>query len=290
MRKISGAGLGFRREMIPALKAAEALPIDFFEIAPENWMGIGGRFARDLRGFTEHYPFVCHGLSLSLGGTETLDMNLLKQIKEFMHTHQISLYTEHLSWCTDDGHLYDLLPIPCTGEAVKWVAQRIRQAQDILDMPIGVENASYYFSPPGAEMKEEEFISAVVRESGCFLHLDVNNIYVNSQNFGFDPFEYLNALPLDKVGYVHVAGHFVEPDGLIIDTHGADVIDPVWQLLREAYSRCSDVNVPTCLERDFNMPTLQSLLDEVSTIRRIQASRPIADEHRSVINRSSANG
>ena len=130
MKIISGAGLGFRRELIPALKGTETLPIDFFEIAPENWMGIGGRFARDLHSFTERYPFVCHGLSLSLGGTEPLDTNLLKQIKEFMRTHQIPLYTEHMSWGTDDGHLYDLLPIPCTGEAVEWVVQRIRQAQD----------------------------------------------------------------------------------------------------------------------------------------------------------------
>lgn len=267
---VAGAGLGFRRELIPALNSVDSLPIDFFEIAPENWLGIGGRFARDLRAFTERFPFVCHGLSLSIGSTERLDEDLLRQIKAFMQTHNMTFYTEHLSWCSDDGHLYDLLPIPCTQEAVTWVSNRIKRAQDILGMQIGIENASYYFAPPGAEMKEEEFISAVVRESGCFLHLDVNNVYVNSRNFGFDPQAYINALPLDQVGYIHVAGHYVEDDGLIIDTHGARVIDPVWQLLDFAYERIGSSSIPTCLERDFNFPELADLLKEVETIRRIQ--------------------
>lgn len=290
MKKLSGAGLGFRREFIPALKTTQTIPVDFFEIAPENWMNIGGRFERDLRHFTERFPFICHGLSLSLGGTEALDTNLLNAIKSFIHTHHIAFYTEHLSWCTDKGHLYDLLPIPCTEEAVKWVAQRIRQTQDILGMQIGVENASYYIAPPGAEMKEEEFITAILDESGCFLHLDVNNVYVNSQNFGFDPITYLNALPLDKVGYLHIAGHYVEPDGLIIDTHGAEVIDPVWQLLKEAYSRCPSANIPTCLERDFNFPNLNALLDEVKTIRDIQSSCTASDQSDSPLKRSSVYG
>lgn len=268
--KLHGAGLGFRRELVPELKALSSMPVDFFEIAPENWIGIGGRFAQDLRHFTERVPFTCHGLSLSLGGTEALDVELLKNIRQFMREHDIRLYTEHLSWCTDDGHLYDLLPIPCTDEAVRWVAARIQQAQDILEMQIGVENASYYFAPPGAEMKEEEFISAVVQESGCFLHLDVNNLYVNSRNFGFDPLRYLSALPLEKTGYLHVAGHYTEDDGIIIDTHGAPVIDPVWRLLEAAYQRIPCANVATCLERDFNFPVLRDLLREVDLIRGYQ--------------------
>lgn len=270
LRSATGAGLGFRRELLPDLKKLDAIPVDFFEIAPENWLGIGGRFARDLHAFTERFPFVCHGLSLSIGSTEVLDEDLLRQIKRFMQTHNIAFYTEHLSWCSDDGHLYDLLPIPCTQEAVTWVSNRIKRAQDILGMQIGIENASYYFAPPGAEMKEEEFISAVVRESGCFLHLDVNNVYVNSRNFGFDPHAYIKALPLDQVGYIHVAGHYVEDDGLIIDTHGAKVIDPVWQLLDFAYERIGSSSIPTCLERDFNFPALPDLLTEVEMIRRIQ--------------------
>lgn len=268
--QLCGAGLGFRREIIPQLKNLDSVPVDFFEVAPENWLGIGGRFARDLRAFTERFPFTCHGLSLSLGGTEPLDKALLRNIRKFMREHGIALYTEHLSWCMDDGHLYDLLPIPCTEEAVRWVSARIEQAQDILGMQIGIENASYYLSPPGAEMKEEEFISEVVKSSGCFLHLDINNVYVNSKNFGFDAISYLSALPLDKVGYLHVAGHHVEHDGLIVDTHGASVIDPVWELLQWVYSHLASPMLPTCLERDFNFPNINELLAEVDMIHALQ--------------------
>lgn len=272
-RTLYGAGLGFRRELLPELKAHANPAVDFFEIAPENWINAGGRFARDLRLFTERFPFVCHGLSLSLGGTQKLDIALLKAIKAFMREHGISLYTEHLSWCTDDGHLYDLLPIPCTEEAVAWVSRRIRETQDVLEMQIGIENASYYFVPPGAGMSEPAFIDAIVKESNCLLHLDVNNVYVNSQNFGFDPTAYMTALPLDKLCYLHVAGHFIEDDGVIIDTHGADVIDPVWALLEAVYDDPNRriATLPTCLERDFNFPTLETLLQEVETIRTRQS-------------------
>jgi uncharacterized protein (UPF0276 family) len=154
-----------------------------------------------------------------------------------------------------------------------WTAKRIAQAQDILDMRIGIENASTYIAPPGAEMSEAEFVAAVVKEADCLLHLDVNNIYVNSQNFGFDALDYLNTLPLERTCYVHVAGHYVEPDGLLIDTHGAEVIDPVWHLLLAAYERIGG-DVPTCLERDFNLPSLADLTDEVMHIARLQAQAP----------------
>jgi hypothetical protein len=184
-----------------------------------------------------------------------------------------ALYTEHLSWCGDDSHLYELLPIPFSEDAVRWTAGRIRQAQDILGRRIGIENASYYIAPPGAEMSETEFIAAIVAEADCLLHLDVNNIYVNSCNFGFDPLSFLHALPLERTCYVHVAGHYVEPDGLLIDTHGAAVIDPVWTLLAAAYERIGG-GVPTCLERDFNIPDLAQLTAEVGHIARLQAAAP----------------
>lgn len=270
-RHAHGAGLGFRRELIAPLKTAVPEAIRFFELAPENWAGMGGRSGKELRHFTERYPFVCHGLSLSLGGPGPLDEALLHRIKAFMAEHGMTLYTEHLSWCADDGHLYDLLPIPLTENAVKWTAERIKRAQDILGQRIGIENASYYVAPPGAEMSETDFISAIVREADCLLHLDVNNIYVNSCNFGFDPFTFMNALPLERTCYVHVAGHWVEPDGLLIDTHGADVIDPVWSLLEAAYARIGG-EVPTCLERDFNIPDLPALTAEVEQIARLQAA------------------
>lgn len=270
-RHAHGAGLGFRRELIAPLKAGVPDAIRFFEIAPENWAGMGGSSAKDLRHFTERYPFVCHGLSLSLGGPGPLDEALLRRIKNFMTEHGIALYTEHLSWCADDRQLYDLLPIPLTEAAVKWTVERIQRAQDILGQRIGIENASYYVAPPGAEMNEAEFISAIVREADCLLHLDVNNIYVNSQNFAFDPLAFMHALPLERTCYVHVAGHYVEPDGLLIDTHGAEVIDPVWALLEAAYARIGG-EVPTCLERDFNFPDFFRLTVEVEQIARLQAA------------------
>lgn len=273
--ELRGAGLGFRRELIAELQAGVPAEIAFFELAPENWAGVGGRSARELRAFTERHPFVCHGLSLSLGGIAPLDVALLKRIRGFMDEHGMTLYTEHLSWCADDARLYDLLPIPLTEKAVRWTVDRIRQAQDVLGMRIAVENASTYVAPPGAEMDEAEFISAVVRETDCLLHLDVNNVYVNSRNFAFDPFAFLDRLPLERTAYVHVAGHYVEADGLVIDTHGAAVIDPVWSLLEAAYARIGG-EVPTCLERDFNLPDLATLCAEVRHIARLQAAAPLA--------------
>lgn len=266
--ELKGAGLGFRRELIPALKTHIPPVIDFFEIAPENWIDLGGATGRALRGFTERIPFVCHGLSLSLGGCSPLDETFLQRIKSFMHQHQIQAYTEHLSYCSDHGQLYDLLPIPFTEEAVTHVAKRIRRTQEILGMQIAVENASYYVAAPVSEMSEIEFIRAVLDEADCLLHLDVNNIYVNSVNFGFDAEAFLRALPGERIRYIHTAGHYREADDLVIDTHGASVIDPVWTLLEQTYQRFGVF--PTLLERDFNIPPLADLVEEVSRIAELQ--------------------
>ena len=266
--RLMGAGLGFRRELLPALKTHVPEAIQFFEIAPENWIDMGGAYARDLRGFTERYPFVLHGLSLSLGGPSPLDEMLLHKTRQFMDQHGITLYTEHLSYCSDDGHLYDLLPIPFTAEAVSYVAARIRRAQDILERRIAIENASFYTASPIAEMDEREFILAVLTEADCDLHLDVNNVYVNSVNHGYDPIEFIRGLPSERIVYMHVAGHYNEAADLLVDTHGADVIEPVWALLEEAY-RVHGV-APTLLERDFNFPPLASLVGEVERIAQLQ--------------------
>ena len=266
----SGAGLGFRRELIPALKTRVPDAIDFFELAPENWIDMGGAYGRELHGFTERYPFVCHGLSLSLGGPSPLDEMLLRKTRQFMDAHGITLYTEHLSYCSDDGHLYDLLPIPFTEEAVRYVAARIRRAQDILERRIAIENASYYTASPIAEMDEITFIRAVLEEADCDLHLDVNNVYVNSVNHRYDPLEFIRALPTERIVYLHMAGHYRETVDLLVDTHGADVIDPVWTLLDATY-RLHGV-APTLLERDFNIPPLADLEREVEHIARIQAA------------------
>jgi len=266
---VEGAGLGLRRNLMDDLITAAPGRVDFLEVAPENWIGVGGPMGRDFRAFTERFPFVCHGLSLSIGSPAPLDEALLQNIRDFLDTHGIRLYTEHLSYCSDDGHLYDLLPIPFTEEAVHYVAGRVRRAQDILERRIALENASYYASI-GAEMSELEFIQAVLDEADCDLLLDVNNIYVNSVNHGYDPAAFLKALPGERIVYAHVAGHYNEADDLIVDTHGADVIDPVWSLLETAYRHFGVF--PTLLERDFNFPPVDALLGEVDGIRQRQSA------------------
>ena len=237
------------------------------EVAPENWINVGGRLGKALRAWTERFPFVCHGLSLSLGGPSPLDEDLLHSIKRFLNEHQVRSYTEHLSYCSDDGHLYDLMPIPFTAEAVEYVAGRIRRVQDLLGQRIGMENVSYY-AAPGAEMSELEFLNAVLERAGCGLLLDVNNIYVNSINHRYDARAFLDGLPRERVRYLHVAGHYVEAEDLRVDTHGADVCDPVWELLDHAYARLGPV--PTLLERDFNIPPLKTLELELARIAGMQ--------------------
>lgn len=271
--KIRGAGLGLKRELIPQLQAeigtGLTASIDFLEIAPENWINAGGRVAKQLAWLTGHYPVAAHGLSLSLGGPDPLNRPFLQQVKAFLEQHHISLYTEHLSYCSDGGYLYDLLPIPFTEEAVHHVAARIRQTQDILGRRIAVENTSYYVAAPISEMDELTFLRAVLAEADCDLHLDINNIYVNSVNFGFDPQEFLRRLPGERIVYAHMAGHDRDAPDLAIDTHGQDVIDPVWALLEEAYSLYGVF--PTLLERDINIPPLPQLMREVNAIASMQA-------------------
>lgn len=267
-RDIAGAGLGLKRELIPQLQAGVPGGIDFFEIAPENWMGIGGRQARQLAWFAERYPLVSHGLSLSLGGPDPLNEVFLKRVKQFLDQYRIPLYTEHLSYCSDGGYLYELLPLPFTEEAVRYVASRIRRTQDILERRIAVENASFYVAAPISEMSEPAFIRAVLEEADCDLHLDVNNIYVNSVNFDFDPYQYLRQLPGERIVYIHTAGHWQQAPDLIIDTHGEAVIDPVWDLLDETYRQFGIR--PTLLERDSNFPPLSELAAEVAHIGLLQ--------------------
>ncbi len=264
---VNGAGLGLRRGLMAALEADPLEPVSFMEAAPENWIDLGGRFGRRLRQFTERYPFVCHGLSLNLGGPAPLDEAFLAKVKLFLDTHEVRCYSEHLSYCGDEGHMYDLMPIPFTAEAVDYVAARIRRTQEILERRIAVENVSYY-AAPGQEMSEIEFLRAVLETADCDLLLDVNNIYVNSVNHGYDAVEFLQSLPGERIAYAHIAGHYNEAEDLIIDTHGAAVIDSVWDLLDRAYEHFGVF--PTLLERDFNYPELGELLGEVDQIRRIQ--------------------
>ncbi|MDG1387823.1 MAG: DUF692 domain-containing protein [Halioglobus sp.] len=266
-----GAGLGLRRALMGPLSSMESGSVDFMEAAPENWIGVGGRFGRKFRNLAERYPIVLHGLSLDIGGPDPLDKDLVGAVRELMNQIEVPLYSEHLTYCAAQGHLYDLLPIPFTEEAVHYVAARVRQVQDIIGEPIALENASYY-AQPHQDMTEAQFVSAVLSESGSDLLLDVNNIYVNSINHGYDPIAFLDSLPLERARYIHVAGHYDEADDLKVDTHGADVIDPVWDILAQAYQRTGVL--PTLLERDFNLPPLAELLAEVEQVRRLQREAP----------------
>ena len=265
---VSGAGLGLRREKLDEMLASDLSPVNFMEVAPENWINVGGTFGKKFRQFTEKYDFVSHGLSLSIGSPAPLDEDFVRDVGKFLKTHGIKHYSEHLTYCSDDGHLYDLLPIPFSEEAVHYVAERIRRVQDILQQEISMENASYYTPAPGKAMEEIEFLNAVLDEADCGLLLDVNNIYVNSVNHLYDPIEFLKQLPAKRIRYAHIAGHYNEDKDLIVDTHGADVIDPVWDILHKAYEHFGIF--PTLLERDFNIPAVPELLTEVEQIVAIQ--------------------
>ncbi|WP_304637300.1 MULTISPECIES: HvfB family MNIO-type RiPP peptide maturase [Pseudoalteromonas] len=260
-------GLGLRREMLDEMLIDVPKPIEFLEVAPENWLKLGGRFGKQFKQLTEQHAFVCHGLSLSIGSPAALDIDFVQSLKAFFKEHNIRLFSEHLSYCSGEGHMYDLMPIPFTEDAIKHVASRIRQVQDILEQPIAIENVSYY-GAPGQQMTELEFTNAVLEEADCKLLLDVNNIYVNSINHGYDAEQFLAALPTKRIAYGHVAGHYTEAEDLLVDTHGAPVIDPVWQLLEKAYEVHGAF--PTLLERDFNIPPMSELLAELKTIEALQ--------------------
>jgi uncharacterized protein (UPF0276 family) len=266
-RELTGVGLGLRRTLLGPLLSMGPESVDFMEVAPENWIGVGGRFGKQFRQLAERHTIALHGLSLDIGGPDPIDTKLVESVATLMSEIGAPLYSEHLTYCAADGHLYDLLPIPFTEEAVNYVAARVRQVQDIIGMPLVLENASYYGQAYN-DLTEAEFINAVLQESGCELLLDVNNIYVNSINHRYDPLVFLDALPLDRVRYIHIAGHFDEAKDLKVDTHGADVIAPVWSLLERAYERLGPI--PTLLERDFNIPPLTELLGEVEQIRHYQ--------------------
>jgi len=264
---VSGAGLGLRRALLNTLMENPPTDVDFMEVAPENWIKVGGVLGRKFRFFTERYPFLIHGLSLSIGSPAPLNEALVRDVKEFMKEHGILMYSEHLSYTSDDGQLYDLMPIPFTEEAVSWVAKRVRRVQDILEQRIALENVSFY-APTDASMSEADFVNAVLEESDCDLMLDINNIVVNSINHNYDASEFLRSMPAERIRYFHLAGHYVEAEDLRIDTHGDAVDDQSWQLLREAYLHFGPV--PTLLERDFNFPPIEELLEEVRKIKRLQ--------------------
>ncbi|MEX2480543.1 MAG: DUF692 domain-containing protein [Gammaproteobacteria bacterium] len=265
--RVNGAGLGLRRPHLGTLQADIPAAIDFFEVAPENWIDVGGRLGEAFRHITQQRPLVCHGLLLNLGGPDPLDRAFLDRIRRFLAAHDVVTYGDHLSFCAAGGHLYELLPIPFTEEAIRHVAGRISQVQDHLERRIAVENPSYYLSLSN-ELDELTFIRSVLDEADCDFLLDINNIHVNSINHDYDPRAFLANLPAQRIAYAHIAGHTVDAPDFLVDTHAAAVTDPVWALLEFAYERFGVF--PTLLERDENIPPLDGVMPEVERIRELQ--------------------
>jgi uncharacterized protein (UPF0276 family) len=265
----TGAGLGFRLKLAEEMVAAPTSNARFIEVAPENYLGAGGKRARLLAAAAERWPVVSHGLCGDFAGAAPLDEALLGELKQFLHGLGARWYSDHLCLTHADGvELHDLLPLPFSEDAVERASHRIRAVRDRLELPIAVENVSAYARMPGGEMEEPDFVRAVVEQADCHLLLDVNNVYVNSQNFGFDPDLYIDSLPLDRVVQIHMAGHRVEPDGLLIDTHGAPIIDPVYALLERTLPKLGKP-VPVLLERDHSIPPLVELEAELGRLQTI---------------------
>jgi uncharacterized protein (UPF0276 family) len=262
-------GIGFRKDFADEFLSANTLRPSFIEVAPENWIGIGGYWKKQFRKALEKYPLYTHGLSLSIGSPDELDIPFLKKVKQFLAETGARIYSEHLSYSKcDNAHLYDLLPIPFTQDAVKHVAGRIRTVQELLERKLAIEIVSYY-TPVAPELTEIEFINAVLETADCDLLLDVNNIYVNAFNHGYEARAFIDRLPLERVAYIHMAGHEQVAPDLIIDTHGEAIIDPVYDLFTYAMQKLQR-DVPVLLERDFNIPELQDLQTELERLQGIK--------------------
>ncbi len=267
MKNNINIGLGFKKEIYQEFFHNKNIKPDFVEIAPENWINLGGKWKQVLNKIRDKYDIVAHGLSLSIGSIDDLDVGFVKKIKDFITEFDIKIYSEHLSFAkTQNAHLYDLLPIPFNKESIKHVSQRILKVQDILKQELVIENISYYtsFEP---EISEIEFINEIIKQSQCKLLLDVNNVYVNSFNHNYDPYNFINNMPLDKVKYIHMAGHKKISNDLIIDTHGEAIINDVYKLFDFTTSKIK--NIPILLERDFNFDDIPGLQLEINSLRKI---------------------
>ena len=267
-------GIGLRGEHIELLARSPKHPdIDFLELAPENWMSLGGLKREQLQDISKLYPLIAHGLSLSIGDCQPLNTKFVRQVGQFLDELNIEVYSEHLSFSRDNqGYLYELLPVPRRAENIDYLADRIKQVQDIIQRPLVMENISYYHNY-GDEMPEGEFIAEIAKRSGCELLVDINNLYVNSQNHHFDAAQMLKALPSDAIRYYHIAGHLVENDRSVesdksikgnkslIDTHGMEVQQAVIDLARYTFSIHG--SKPLLLERDNNVPPLVVLTEEL---------------------------
>lgn len=267
MQKLSGVGLGFRHDIADNILVLDSQEIDFIEIAPENYMNMGGYWLDKLKQVAQKYPMTNHGLSLSIGSPNPLDWTFLRQLKNFLSQFNVQVFSEHLSFShSSNAHLFELLPIPFRKDAVNHVSDRIKVVQDFLEMPIAIENVSYYLSIE-PQMSEADFINEILDKSGCRLLLDVNNVYVNAFNHRYDPYQFINSLSLDKVQYIHMAGHEQVDENFIIDTHGEDIVDPVYNLFDYVTQKID--SVPVLLERDYNFKDFKKIIDEVGRLKNI---------------------
>ena len=259
-----GFGLGLRTTHYNTI--LETLPpLDWFEALSENYMVPGGKPLNYLERIRAHYPIVLHGVSLSIGSTAPLSKDYLTQLKALADRIEPAWMSDHLCWTGTDGYnLHDLMPLPYTEEAIRHVVDRIAQVQDHLGRRMLLENVSSYVTYRASGMTEWEFLSEIARRADCLMLLDINNIYVSSFNHDFDPVDYLEGIPVDRVQQMHLAGHYNRGD-IIIDTHDAPVIDPVWNLYAKAVRRFG--NVSTMIERDDNIPPLEELLAELAVAR-----------------------
>ena len=270
IQPFSGFGLGLRKDHHQDFLTRQ-VPVDFVEIISENFMACGGRPLHTLDAVRERHRVAMHGVSLSLGSADGLDPAYLRALKQLVRRVDPLWVSDHLCWTGIDGQgSHDLLPLPYTEEALEICAANIRRAQDVIERPLLVENPSSYVTFADSTMSEWQFLAALSERSGCYLLLDVNNIYVSSVNHGFDPHDFLAGLPADRVRQMHLAGHSAGPDGLLIDTHDAPVCLQVWTLYRAAVARFGAC--ATMIERDDHIPPLDELLEELDLARSAAAT------------------
>jgi uncharacterized protein len=272
LRPPLGFGLGLRVDHYQAILAGNP-PVDWFEVLTENYLVPGGKPVDYLMRIRDRYPVVMHGVSMSIGSTQPLDREYLAQVKTLAARVQPEWVSDHLCWTGVAGrNMHDLLPLPYTEEALSNVVERVRTVQDILDRRILLENVSSYVTYRDSEVTEWDFLREIAERADCLILLDVNNIYVSSVNHEFDPLDYLNAIPVERVQQIHLAGHENHGDYLI-DTHDHPVPDPVWELYSAAVRRFGSVS--TMIERDDNIPALEELCSELDAARDL-AERALA--------------
>jgi len=266
-KELSGVGIGLRPRFLDQDGIVETQRrIDFLEIIPENWVTRGGKRRAQLEACCERWPTVPHSVSLNIGGLDPLDGELLDALAILCARCEAPFFSDHLVYSSVAGQpLHDLLPLPFTEEVIEHVTRRVKQAEARVGRPLVLENATFYAHMPESTMGEAEFLRGVLEAADCGMLLDVNNVYVNSQNHGFDPYRFIDQMPLARVRQLHLAGHTLIGE-TIIDTHIGPIIDPVWQLYRYTLKRAGRL-IPTLIEWDQDIPHLHEVIDEADRAR-----------------------